>query len=224
MPGERGRPPRPGRWHGPGAPVRAEWRARARRRAGSAREGRLPGDAAAVRSGAPGAGSEAPADRKRGRARAPGPGRASAPAAPSAEPGPGAPQGRGRPAAADLERRRVCARPPPRARLLPPRVTRRPSARTSSIRPDRPPAPRPSITPAGGGGGAGPGGRAGAGGRAGLGNRWPPRESQPRGDARVHQAAGPTVCQPRMDPCGSQTACFYQQRLDFLPPVNQSVL
>jgi hypothetical protein len=62
--------------------------------------------------------------------------------------------GGGRPGA-DPERRRVCARPPPRARLLPPRVTRRPSARTSSIRPDRPPAPRPSITPGGAGCGRG---------------------------------------------------------------------
>lgn len=79
--------------------------------------------------------------------------------------GVGGPGAAGRPGA-DPERRGVCARRPPRARLLPPRVRRRPSARTSSIRPDRPPAPRPSITPAGAGGGAGHGA---GGGRAGRG-------------------------------------------------------
>lgn len=63
------------------------------------------------------------------------------------EPGRGAPVGRWRRPGADLERRRVCALPPARARLPPPRVRRRRSARTSSIRPDRPPAPRPSIKP-----------------------------------------------------------------------------
>lgn len=63
------------------------------------------------------------------------------------EPGRGAPVGRWRWPGADLERRRVCALPPARARLPPPRVRRRRSVRTSSIRPDRPPAPRPSIKP-----------------------------------------------------------------------------
>lgn len=80
-------------------------------------------------SGAPGSGSSAP------------------------EPGRDAPVGRWRRPGADLERRRVCALPPARARLPPPRVRRRRSVRTSSIRPDRPPAPRPSITSGGQGGG-----------------------------------------------------------------------
>ncbi|XP_006884998.1 PREDICTED: serine/arginine repetitive matrix protein 3-like [Elephantulus edwardii] len=61
----------------------------------------------------------------------------------------------------------------PGPRLLPPRVTRRPSARTSLIRPDRPPAPRPSITlPARGCAGRRAEGRgrcAGAGGARGAG-------------------------------------------------------
>lgn len=69
------------------------------------------------------------------------------------EPGRDAPVGRWRRPGADLERRRVCALPPARARLPPPRVRRRRSVRTSSIRPDRPPAPRPSITPGGEGSG-----------------------------------------------------------------------
>lgn len=150
--------------------------------------------------------------------RAPGrqaPGGASAPAAPSAEPA-GARRrgGRGRPGA-DPERRRVCGRRPPRARLLPPRVTRRPSARTSSIRPDRPPAPRPSITPA-------QRGLRGRRRRAPRAGGWggeavrrarelaTPSEERDPGEACVHQGAGRLCVCPRTAPRGSEEAFFYQ--------------
>lgn len=126
-------------------------------RLGGQEAGRLAAPGRTRGRGRAGAGKEArPAHR------APGPGGFRARLPPRSRARARRRGGGGRPGA-DPERRRVCARPPPRARLLPPRVTRRPSARTSSIRPDRPPAPRPSIKPGGarraGAGTRGPGAR-----------------------------------------------------------------
>lgn len=202
------RPRRPGKSGGPGAGRAAE----GARRGGAGARTRLrplPRGKARGRARGRGAGSEAAAGRKLApRTGAPGPGRRFRTRRPLRGAVAGARRrgGRGRPGA-DPERRRVCGRRPPRARLLPPRVTRRPSARTSSIRPDRPPAPLPSITLARRGlrGRRRRAPRAGVG-RAGPGSRRPPRKSETRG----RPAFGATLCEPQTDPHGSEEAFCYQ--------------
>lgn len=196
-PGERGRPPRPRTSARPwAARVRAEVRARAERERGLRRGGLRPGRGCGRRqeardAGEWGAGSGAAAERKRSPRTGASPGTGFRARRPLLGAGPGRARGAGaagRPGA-DPERRGVCARRPPRARRLPPRVRRRPSARTSSIRPDRPPAPRPSITPAGAGGAQGT-----AQGRArGREPATSAREPNP-GAARVRPGAGPARC------------------------------
>lgn len=194
--GRQHRPRRPGKSEGPGA--------------GRAGEGALPGrcrrrdEAAAA---APREGARASGGREARRPRWGSGPRARGRQAREALPHPPPPRrsragarrrgGRGRPGA-DPERRRVCGRRPPRARLLPPRVTRRPSARTSSIRPDRPPAPLPSITPAGP---ARPARAEAQGTPRGRRARGPqelanPSEERDPGEARVDQGAGATLCKP----------------------------
>lgn len=127
--------------------------------------------------------------------------------------------GGGRPGA-DPERRRVCARRPPRARLPPPRVTPRPSAHTSSIRPDRPPAPRPSITRRARAAARG----AARGGRAGRAGQPATRESGTPERPECTRESRRLCVSPRQTRVARrQHFSVNEQIFDFIPPLNPGV-